>query len=168
MGFWLTDILNRIFMSGNPSTSSIQKQVYDGFREMGINPILSKMAVAQTMHETNNYTSNVFVKNNNLGGMKFTGRPPQSPLVGTVAPRNEWGSQTKPQYYAKYATVKDSAKDQARWYINRIASFNGVTNVITFAQALKNLHYYTDTVTNYASGLTRRFNALEPSIKNAV
>jgi len=49
--------------------------IYDAALKGGFNPTSAKLVVAQAKHETCNYTSNVFKKNNNLFGMKFVGQP---------------------------------------------------------------------------------------------
>lgn len=133
--------------------------IYDAAIKGGFTPTSAKLVVAQARHETGNYTSNVFKKNNNLFGMKFVGQPLAE--RGTSAPKSEWGCGGKcnSDFYSKYANVQDSVQD----LINRNLKLtrNGVTfeqlknapDSTTYATLLKKRGYYGATTTIYDKGL---------------
>ena len=133
--------------------------IYDAAIKGGFTPTSAKLVVAQARHETGNYTSNVFIKNNNLFGMKYVGQPLAT--KGTQAPKSEWGcgGQCNSDFYSKYNNVQDSVQD----LINRNLKItrNGVTfeqlknatDSTTYATLLKKRGYYGATTSVYDSGL---------------
>lgn len=133
--------------------------IYDAAIKGGFTPTSAKLVVAQARHETGNYTSNVFKKNNNLFGMKFVGQPLAT--RGTPAPKSEWGcgGTCNSDFYSKYASVSDSVQD----LINRNLKITrkGVTfqqlvnakDSTEYANLLKQRGYYGATVALYDRGL---------------
>jgi flagellum-specific peptidoglycan hydrolase FlgJ len=145
---------------------NIDQQIYDAALKGGFTPTSAKLIVAQARHETGDYKSNVFNKNNNLFGMKFVGQPLAT--RGTPAPKSEWGCGGKcnSDFYSKYANISDSVQD----LINRNLKFtrNGVTfeqlknapDSTTYANLLKKRGYYGATASLYDSGLKRALSKL--------
>jgi hypothetical protein len=151
--------------------------IYDVAIKSGFNPISAKLVVAQARFESADYTSNVFKNNLNTSGMKFIGQPLAT--RGTLAPLKERSATCKAggvcvnsDHYAKFASVRDSAKDK----IERLYSktMRGVTpdqlknvkDANEFADLLKKRGYYgfgaygTDQankeIKNYTSGLNAK------------
>lgn len=122
--------------------------IYDTAIKQGFTPTAAKFVVGQARFESANYTSKVFKANNNTSGMKFVGQ--KLATRGTPAPANErtCNLNCNSDYYAKFASVQDSATDK----IVRLYSLtmNGVTpdqlkNAKTpeeFARLLKKRRYY--------------------------
>jgi hypothetical protein len=101
----------------------------------------AKLVTAQTGHETNGWTSNVYMSLNNVAGYGFNGVT-----------------------YKDYpAGVEDSVQDLIGYIQRKIASgaFPDPVNITTgqqWADLLKSVGYYTDSAFNYANGLSRWFN----------
>lgn len=138
--------------------------IYNTAIKQGFTPTAAKFVVAQARYESANYTSNVFNNNNNTSGMKYIGQPLAT--RGTLAPAAErsstcrnGGNCVNSDYYAKFASVEDSAND----VIGRLYNITkgGVTpqqlkNAKTpeeFAQLLKARGYYGESVKDYAAGI---------------
>jgi len=127
--------------------------IYDVAIKSGFTPIAAKLVVAQARFESADYTSNVFKNNLNTSGMKFIGQPLAT--KGTLAPLNERSSTCKSgggcknsDYYAKFSSVGDSAKDKIERLYNK--TMGGVTpdqlknvkDANEFAILLKKRGYY--------------------------
>jgi hypothetical protein len=148
-------------------SAEYDKIIYDVARKNGFSDISSRLIVAQARFESADYTSNVFKKNFNTSGMKFTGQPLAT--RGTLAPPSERSERCNKEgvcvngdYYAKFASVKDSARDKIER--NFAKTMGGVTpeqlkNVKTpeeFAKLLKQRKYYQDSVDVYTRGLKNK------------
>lgn len=138
-------------------TRSNDEIIYNVAVKNGFNDLSARLVCAQARFESADYTSRVFKLNNNTSGMKFisTARQPLA-TRGTLAPKNERSANCQANgtncinrdYYAKFKTVEDSAKDK----IERLykITINGVTptmlkNVkspLEFAELLKRRGYY--------------------------
>jgi len=133
--------------------------IYDVAISEGFNPTAAKLIVAQARFESADYSSNVFKKNLNTSGMKFIGQPLAT--RGTPAPANEQrcGGGCDSDYYAKFRSVEDSAKDKISRLYN--ITMRGVTpqqlknvnNADEFASLLKKRGYYGAPENQYAAGL---------------
>lgn len=138
--------------------------IYDVAIKNGFKPSAAKMVVAQARFESADYTSNVFKNNLNTSGMKYIGQPLAT--RGTLAPVSERSAKcvregvcSNRDYYAKFASVSDSAKDKIERNFSK--TIKGVTpeqlkNAQTpeeFARLLKQRGYYQDKETTYANGL---------------
>lgn len=118
----------------------------------------AKLLAAQAIHESANFTSNVFKKNNNAFGMK-TPRVRKSPYIlgaGSAAPASEG-----PTPYAKYASVSDSAKDVLHWLAYNKVNTGLYTTPDAYAAVLKSKGYYGDTVANYTRALKAALKKLD-------
>jgi uncharacterized FlgJ-related protein len=117
---------------------NIDQMIYDTAIKQGFNPIAAKLIAAQARFESADYTSHVFVENNNTSGMKYVGQP--NAVRGSKSPEGD--------YYAKYNTVQDAINDK----IVRLYNINmrGVspqqlkdsTNADDFSRLLKQRGYY--------------------------
>jgi hypothetical protein len=133
--------------------------LYDVAISEGFNPVAAKLIAAQARFETADYTSRVFLANNNTSGMKFVGQPLAT--RGTPAPKNEQrcNGGCDSDYYAKFRSVEDSARDKISRNYNK--TMRGVTpeqlkNVKSpeeFASLLKKRGYYGAPESQYAAGL---------------
>lgn len=133
--------------------------IYDVAISEGFNPTAAKLIVAQARFESADYSSNVFQKNLNTSGMKFIGQPLAT--RGTPAPANEQrcGGGCDSDYYAKFRSVEDSARDKISRLYN--ITMRGVTpqqlknaqNADEFASLLKKRGYYGAPESQYAAGL---------------
>ncbi len=127
--------------------------IYNTAIKQGFTPTSAKFVVGQARFESANYTSAVFKANNNTSGMKFVGQPLAT--KGTLAPMNERSDSCKKggtcknsDYYAKFASVQDSATDKIVRLYGK--TMGGVTpdqlkNAKTpeeFARLLKKRSYY--------------------------
>ena len=133
--------------------------IYRTARENNFSDAVAKNLVAQARYESNDYKSNVFKNNNNLFGYKYVGQPLAT--KGTIAPQSEWTNANTPQYYAKYASVADSATEVIKWLYRREneGKFK-VSDLITaqaYADALKKGGYYGQTSFEYAQGLLAKY-----------
>jgi hypothetical protein len=132
---------------------SLDQDIYNLAIAEGFSPTSAKLIVAQARLESSNYGSNVFKNNNNMYGMKFVGQPLAT--RGTLAPMNERSSGCKSggncvdrDFYAKYSTPSDSAKDVIQRLYKKTRNgigFNELKNVKDaneFATKLKTRNYY--------------------------
>lgn len=124
------------------------QEIYKVALENGFTPTSAKFVVAQAKLESANYTSNVFKNNNNMFGMKFVGQA--NATRGTLAPANErkCNGNCDSDYYAKYKTPSDSARDAIQRLFSK--TMYGVTSqdlkdsttTEQYALNLKKRHYY--------------------------
>ena len=102
--------------------------------------------IAQVLHETGGlkFNSAVALQNNNLSGIKWINTSYQKATQGIKSPEGN--------YYAKFNTVQDWARDY-----KRILSFGAkpinAKDSTDFATRLRQNVYFTDTVGNYLNGL---------------
>ena len=120
---------------------------------------LSKLISAQSAFETNNFTSNAFVKSNNGFGYKFVkGAKLQRPI--------ECIHSTESDYYASYLTYENSIIEVCNWIKRRQKETKFPQNLITiqtpeqYAHLLKSCGYYGAKETDYKAGLEMYFNQL--------
>ena len=133
--------------------------IYNTAIKEGFKPAAAKLVVAQARFESADYSSNVFKNNLNTSGMKYIGQPLAT--RGTPAPKNEQrcNGGCNSDYYAKFASVQDSASDKISRLYN--ITMRGVTpdqlknakDANEFAALLKKRGYYGASETQYANGL---------------
>lgn len=102
--------------------------------------------VAQAKHETGNFTSVLYLEDNNMFGMKNGSILSEWELPGRLSP--DGGR------YAKYASDLDSVKDLLQWFEWKKFPVS-VAGVDQYASELKSRGYFGDTLANYTSGLKR-------------
>jgi hypothetical protein len=109
-----------------------QQVIYDTLRTgYDLPDPIAKIITAQSGHETAGWTSNVYQTLNNCFGFGYTGGG---------------------AYYG-YNSIEDSVTDVVNWLSNNVQNFQNITDPDTYATALKNAGYYTDTEINYAQGI---------------
>lgn len=113
-------------------------------------------ALAQSAHETKNYTNDKIVSHNNPSGITFANNPAKqkNATQGRVLP--EYKDKPKKYYYAKFNTLHDWAVDYNRIVGNTLKASK---DTATFAKKLADRGYYEvsarypKAVQNYADGL---------------
>lgn len=129
--------------AANLSPDQSQKLIYSTLVDQGIPDPLAKIVTAQSGHETNGWTSHVFLTLNNAFGYGFDGSS-----------------------YKQYSSVEDSVSDIVAYIQRRVRdgsfpSLDQITDPNQYAELLKNAapgEYYQDTESNYAAGIARWFN----------
>jgi len=160
--------------------ANYDQEIYNAAIDEGFTPISAKLIVAQARIESADYGSNVFKNNNNMFGMKYVGQPLAQ--RGTLAPANERSCNggCDGDYYSKYNSPADSAKDLVGRLYKKTRNgigFNEIKNSTDsndFAKKLKQRNYYgfgaygtpqgDKEMSSYAAGLAsklRKINILE-------
>jgi uncharacterized FlgJ-related protein len=134
-----------------------QNTVYNVARNEGASDTFARIVLAQMLHESANFTSNVFKSNNNPLGMKVPSvrKSPYIIGAGTNAPANEGKTP-----YAKYASLGDATHDLFHWLRFNKVDFQKITTPELYAAVLKQKGYYGDTQQNYSNAITRFFTQL--------
>lgn len=96
---------------------SPQEVVYNTLIDKGINSQSAKLMVAQMMHESKNFTSNVFKTDNNPMGMKIPRN--RETLVAGPGKTKAPGKNGDIGAYARFDSLSDAAKDLLLWQKDR-------------------------------------------------
>jgi len=125
----------------------------------GIPKTLAMLIAAQSVHETGNFTSSAFTKDNNGFGYKYVeGAKWQVQDKGITSSEGD--------NYAKYENIEDSVHELTAWIKRRQAEgkfpqdLNTITNPDIYAKLLKNDGYYGDAESVYASGIHKTFDKM--------
>jgi uncharacterized FlgJ-related protein len=136
--------------------NTIFRQAVTGsYKNPGLPPSLASLVVAQSKHETGNYTSNFFLKYNNAFGYTYIPGDPLQSGSGTMADNG--------QAIAAYNNIQDSTREIIDWIYRRQkegkfpADLSAIQTPDQYATLLKSAGYYQDTLANYASGLKKYF-----------
>jgi len=114
-----------------------QQIIYNTLRTVYALPdTISKIITAQTGHETAGWTSNVYNTFNNVAGYGYTGN-------GNYKYRD---------------SIEQSIGDVVGWLGRHVPSFQDIVDTGTYATAIRNAGYYTDSESNYEGGLDRWYN----------
>lgn len=107
----------------------------------GLRPDIASYATAQAAHETGNFTSYIFLMNNNCYGMKYAG---------------QLTAQGEKNGYAYYDTLENCIVDYVAWFnLHRSVTFPVpyyITSLSDFVSFLKGQSYFEDTTENYLKG----------------
>ena len=135
--------------------ANYDQEIYNGAIKGGATPALATLLVAQSRHETGNYTNNQTKKNLNLFGFKYSPNRTQFNKKGNVSPEGD--------NYAKFDTANDAILNYLAWLTskksneggNRLQEFNKLkaNDTTTFANKLKGYGYYGAEVKDYIRGL---------------
>jgi hypothetical protein len=146
--------------------TSYDQIVYEVARQEGFTDIVAKMMAAQSRVETSlngvDYNTNNFRCNNNMFGMKYVGQALAT--RGTLAPSSEISNGCSPtgsdcnrkgvgnckdgDYYARYASPEDSARDAIQRLFKKTVNgitpeqINQATDSTSYATVLKKRSYY--------------------------
>ncbi len=130
---------------------SFDQRIYNQAIADGMPPALALLIVAQARHETGGYTSSVFKLCNNAFGYKWVN---QSTAEGSCSMSPEGDS------YARYLSVEDSTHEITLWIKRRQNegrfpdNLSSITTYTQYANLLKSVGYYGDSISNYAAGLS--------------
>lgn len=119
--------------------------------DAGFDPALSKMIVAQSRHETGNYTSRLFKEYNNPWGMMH-------PLKRTTA-----SAGANPSGFATYISLSDAARDYV-YYLQALDYNETYPDVRAFVSELKKKGYFEDNLTTYMSSVNSIYKSLKISV----
>ena len=128
--------------------------IYDTAISRGLSDTTAKLLVAQSAHETGNWTSNAFNKHyNGFGYMVFKGSKWQTGKEGLIADNK------KP--VADYKSLSDSTNEVIDWLKRRQneGKFN-IAQLDTpqkYAKALKENNYYGADYSVYVTGMIKGF-----------
>lgn len=107
---------------------------------------------AMAQHETGNYTSDVYKNDHNLFGMKWT-----NGARGQVATKGSASGEA--DFYAHYSDDSESIKDLLKWF--SYTNFpTTVADANQYASELSKRGYFTDTLTNYATAISKWLSKL--------
>jgi len=131
--------------------------VYRTALSEGASDTFARIVLSQMVHESANFTSNVFKQNNNPLGMKVPSvrKSPYILGAGTNAPANEGKTP-----YARFASLADATRDLFHWLRFNKIDFKNISTPDQYAAVLKQKGYYGDTQKNYTNALTRFFSQL--------
>lgn len=113
--------------------------------EQGFLPDTAEMIVAQAAHETGNFSSPIFLLNNNPFGMKL---PVQRRTTATGEARG----------HAVYDSLDDAVEDYGLYYKARKYPL-AWTDTDTFVEALKRNNYFENDIETYKTAV-RKFHTL--------
>ena len=119
--------------------------------DAGFDPSLAKMIVAQSRHETGNYSSNLFKTYNNPWGMMH-------PLKRQTA-----SAGANPSGFATYENLDDAARDYV-YYLQALGYNNSYLDVRSFVSELKKKGYFEDNLTSYMSSVNSIYKSLKISV----
>ena len=118
----------------------------------GLPQALAELMVDQSAHETNGWTSDFFVNNNNCFGYECDNSSEWQDGCSTATADN--GATV-----GNYDAIEDSCKELVDWIYRRVSDgkfpsdLNTITTADQYATLLKNAGYYGDTEANYLQGL---------------
>lgn len=126
--------------SSTPAQS--ESGIYSTLVGIGLPDQFARLVTAQSGHETNGWTSPIYLAYNNAFGYGVDG-------TGAIT---------------GYEQVEDSVQDVVGWLVRKqdagqFPDFSTITTPDQYATLLKAAGYYGDTETNYAAGIQRWFNA---------
>lgn len=119
--------------------------------DAGYDPAMAKMIVAQSRHETGNYTSKLFQDWNNPWGMMH-------PLKRTTA-----SAGANPSGFATYENLDDAARDYV-YYLQALGYNQSYPDVRAFVSELKKKGYFEDNLTTYMSSVNSIYKSLKISV----
>lgn len=123
------------------------RRIYDIITSVWSDLIHPDWICAIAMHETGSFTSEVFVENNNLFGMRHPEKR------GTT-------SLGEFQGYAKYSALQDSVKDLRMWFEYNSININDLTTVDALVKAMKDREYFEASYTTYKSAVKRHLSTV--------
>jgi uncharacterized FlgJ-related protein len=136
-------------------SNPIQQLIYSDALADGLPDNLSNLVAAQAAHETGDFTSNAYEKDNNCFGYK-------------AVPGGKWQegngiTSSEGDPYAKYASVENSVHEIVDWIARRQKEgkfpqdLTTITTPLQYATLLKNCGYYGDNIQNYTAGIINYF-----------
>lgn len=128
-----------------------EEEVYLTAIEYGLDTIMAKLIVAQARHESGKFSSKLYRKGNNAFGMMRCKR--DTLALSSMHAENRPG-------YAMYATLENSTIAVLNLLSRKGCKFN-FKSPGAYANWLKSVGYYEDSVQNYSNSLRVHYNKLE-------
>lgn len=150
-------------MANEAEIKKYSERIYAALKKENVPDVNARIIIAQARHETANFSSNPFLKNNNIAGMKMPSIR-KSPFIissGTAAPAIEGSTP-----YAKYASIEDSARDVVHWLKYQNAEWNKIATPEDYASFLKSKNYYGPTSEFYGRQVRIFFDKMKNWIFN--
>jgi len=147
---------NRKNINNMMTEKEIRELIYTTVLNDGMPEPLAILIVAQSRHETDDYSSHAFLKNNNCFGYKYV------PGAHWQAGPGITSSEKAP--YAMYTSIENSVHEICAWILRRRhdgrfpPDLATITSPIRYATLLKRCMYFGDPVENYIHGLTTYLN----------
>jgi uncharacterized FlgJ-related protein len=114
-----------------------------------VDELTQLILVAQAMHETGNFTSPVFYRNNNAFGMRLAQKRPTT-AIGDPDKDN----------YANYDSIEDSVEDLKLWF-----DYHGIElkfdNIEDYSRTIKEKGYYEASFITYTKAMNAHFKTLQ-------
>ncbi len=129
---------------------SYYQMINESLKEAGYSDTMGENLMAQSMFETDIFTSAIFTQNNNMFGMRQP-KTRQTTSLGDVGG------------YASYKSPADSIADMILYlsYEDCPKSFPDVTSYVAW---LKSKNYFTDSLSTYQGGVKRELNTLNTEL----
>ena len=131
------------------TAQQLDNLIYQQAKKRGASDALARLVVQMARHETGNYSSKVFLENNNAFGYKYVKGAKWQSGAGRMSPEGN--------NYARYRSVNDSVNEVMDWMARRekqgLFKMNSLTDSTAFANALKSGNYYGAPVSQYKRGL---------------
>jgi len=133
------------------------------FRTNGFPPITIPWAVAQVMHETGGKIDSPLEQTDfNISGINYVNQK----LASRGRPKKvkEWADKNKPEYYAKFRSYDDWAKDYKRILSSNRGGKGKPIEAPTLNEFLNRLsanYYFADSPSKYSVSLTRWLNQIK-------
>jgi hypothetical protein len=140
-------------------TANYDQIIYNVAIEEGLSSKLAGFMVQQAKFESNDYQSDVFKDCNNSYGYKY---------VGQSLSNGPCNGSPEGDAYAGYNSVKDSAREIARWIKRREDQFKDVNTSDEYSAVLKKNGYFGDNLANYQKGLKRYSDAVKNLMNQAI
>lgn len=153
-------------MTLTPTQQNAANRIYAEAVSGGMPPALATLMVEQSGNETNGWTSNFFVNNNNCFGY-------------SCDPNSKWqngcssGNADNGVQVGNYDTIEDSTMEVVDWIYRRLANndfpdLTTITDADTYAQLLKDNGYYGASESSYAAAIKRWASNLGTSFITAM
>ena len=139
-------------MNQTPMSTILQQKIFERLRERGVPADTARMIVAQAVHETGNFTSELWTLGNNAFGMKLPRRRPTLAI--------DEGLKVEGDPAASFMTVEDSVDDLLLWLDFNSLPINYST-LEDYISAIRRKGYFTDTYIRYLTAVRRRLEKLE-------
>lgn len=150
-------------MQAGKDAVTVFNDIVAAMRRAGANDRIAHYAGFQAALETGGFTSNVMKQNGNYSGIKYAKQA--GATQGTKSPEGN--------YFAKYATMDDWARDLMRLLSFRARAVDA-TSIDDYAARLKQSGYYGSSESSYAAGMKRYeklyagYKAAEAAVKNPI
>lgn len=133
----------------------IAKKIYLQLVNLGLTGQTLLLAMAQMAHETDGFKSPVFLRNNNIGGIKWKNQ--KNATKGSCVGR-EYND--APSCYARFNTIQDSVNEWHRLINVRYPKALKSITAFDYASALKEKGYYSAPLALYSTALKRWITTL--------